>query len=221
MGTVGFIARLRKDFEYRTYVTSTVSFFASLAFAGYNIFLGAAYKTVWNIGIAVYYFLLVCVRAFVGYKEIKFKKSGLSDGEKEERRKNVYIAQSIILFLIDVALVGPITIMVLQRKSVDYSKIPAIAMAAYTVFKIVTSSISYVKTRKMTNLSLRIFKNLNFIDALVAVLTLQYTLLMTFGDGVTGEMFPLCAATSFAVWAFLIIVSITNLFQAIKIKKAA
>lgn len=45
MRTVGFIARLRKDFEYRAYIGSTVSFFASLAFMGYNIFLGAVYGT--------------------------------------------------------------------------------------------------------------------------------------------------------------------------------
>lgn len=221
MGTVegGFFKRIKKDFEYRSYITSTVSFFASLAFAGYNIFLGAAYETVWNISIAVYYLLLVGVRAFVGIKEIKFKKSGLTDEEKEERRKNVFLAQSVMLFLIDAALMGPITIMALQRKSVDYSTIPAISIAAYTVFKIVTSSISYVKTRKMTNLGLRSFKNLNFIDALVSVLTLQYTLLMTFGDGITGEMLTLCAITSFGVWALLIAISVVNLIQAVKIKR--
>ena len=222
MGTVegGFFKRIRKDFEYRSYVTSTVSFFASLAFAGYNIFLGAAYETVWNISVAVYYLLLVGVRAFVGIKEIKFKKSGLTDEEKEERRRNVFLVQSIMLFVVDLALVGPITIMALQRKSVDYSTIPAIAVAAYTVFKIVTSSISYAKTRKMTNLGVRSFKNLNFIDALVSVLTLQYTLIMTFGDGINGEMLTLCAVTSFAIWVFLIAVSVTNLIQSVKIKRA-
>lgn len=216
----GFLKRIRSDFEYRAYVTSIVSFFASLAFAGYNIFLGAAYETVWNISIAVYYLLLVGVRAFVGIKEIKFKKSGLTDEEKEERRKNVFLAQSVMLFLIDMALMGPITIMVLQEKAIDYTAIPAIAIAAYTVFKIVTSSISYAKTRKMKNLGVRSFKNLNFIDALVSVLTLQYTLLMTFGDGITGEMLTLCAITSFGIWALLIAVSVMNLIQSVKIKRA-
>lgn len=221
MGAVenGFFKRLRKDFEYRTYVTSTVSFFVSLAFAGYNVFLGAAYKTVWNIGIAVYYLFLVGVRAFVGYKEIKLYKSGLAVEEKEKRRLSVYFIQSLMLFLIDIALTGPITIMVMQGKSVNYSEIPAIAVAAYTVFKIVTSSVSYAKTRKMTNLSVRMLKNVNFIDALVAVLTLQYTLIMTFGDGVNGDMFTLCVVSSFVILAFLIAVSVTNLVSAIKISK--
>ena len=220
MGTVGFIARLRKDFEYRAYIGSTVSFFASLAFMGYNIFLGAVYGTVWNIGVAAYYLLLVAVRAFVGVEEIKFKKQGLCAESKEEKRKNVFLVQCVLLFLLDLALVGPITIMVLQQKAVAYSVIPAITVAAYTVFKIVTSSVSYVKTRKTANLGVRAFKNLNFIDALVSVLSLQYTLLMTFGDGITGDMFTLCAVTSFAVWTLLVAVSVTNLIKAIKIKRA-
>ena len=219
METVGFFKRIRTDFEFRTYVTSTVSFFVSLAFAGYNIFLGVAYNTVWNIGIAVYYLLLAGVRAFVGYKKIQYKKTGLSDEEKEERLKSVFIAQSIMLFLFDIALVGPITIMVLQGKSVDYSEIPAITVAVYSVFKIVTSSASYAKTRKMPNLSLKMLHNLNFIDALVSILTLQYTLIMTFGSGVSGSMLTLTARTSFVVWAFLIFVSVTNLIKAIKVKK--
>ncbi len=67
----GFFKRIKNDFEFRTYVTSSLSFFATLLFAGYNVFLGVAYKSVWNTGIAVYYLLLVGVRAFVGYKEIK------------------------------------------------------------------------------------------------------------------------------------------------------
>lgn len=222
MGTVegGFFKRIRKDFEFRTYVASTVSFFISVAFVGYNVFLAVIYKTVWNTGIAAYYLLLVGIRAFVGYKEIKFKKAELTDGEKEEKRKNVFLVQSVLLFALDLALIGSITIMVLQRRSVAYSEIPAITIAAYTVFKIVTASVSYAKTRKLTNLGVRAFKNLNFIDALVSVLTLQYTLVMTFGDGVTGDMFTLCAVTSFVILAFIITISVSNLIRAAKIKKS-
>ena len=43
---------------------------------------------------------------------------------------------------------------------------------------------------------------------------------MTFGDGITGDMFTLCAVTSFAVWTLLVAVSVTNLIKAIKIKRA-
>ncbi len=87
MGTVGFIARLRKDFEYRAYIGSTVSFFASLAFMGYNIFLGAVYGTVWNIGVAAYYLLLVAVRAFVGRDKIQKARAvrGEQGGEEKKR----------------------------------------------------------------------------------------------------------------------------------------
>jgi hypothetical protein len=120
----GFFKRIRSDFEYRTYFNSTVSFFASIVFAGYNIFLGAVYETVWNIGIAAYYVLLVGVRAFVGFKEIRLRKSELPDAEKEEIRKNIFIVQSVLLFVIDLALTGPITIMVMKAKALIIPKFP-------------------------------------------------------------------------------------------------
>lgn len=80
---------------------------------------------------------------------------------------------------------------------------------------------SYVKTRKLSNVSITMLKNVNFIDAIVSVLTLQYTLVMTFGDGVTENMLTVCAITSFAFLAFLVAVSVTNLIKAVKIKRAA
>lgn len=204
------------DFEKRTFFTSAFSFTASLIFAGYNIFLGAAYKTAWNIGIAAYYALLTGLRAYVGVHEIKWNKSGLSEEEKNGKRKKLFLLQSIFLFIIDFALIAPISLMVLQRKNVEYSKIPAIAIAAYTVYKIVFSTKSFVKTKQTPHPSVKILRTLNFIDALVSVLSLQYTLIMTFGDGVNGDMLTLTATSSFVIWAFLFAVSVTTLVRAIR-----
>lgn len=64
-------------------------------------------------------------------------------------------------------------------------------------------------------------KTVGFIDALVSVLSLQYTLIMTFGGGMDKKMFILCAVSSFAIWALLIAVSLMSLLRAIKLRKTA
>ena len=81
----------------------------------------------------------------------------------------MYLWQSILLLVIDLSLATPITLMMLQEKTVDYSSIVAITIATYTVYKIVMASINFYKTRKMSHLSVKIVRNINFVDALVSI----------------------------------------------------
>ena len=214
-----YFRRLKDDYVLRTFIFTTFSFIITLAFCIFNLSVGIFYGIVWDLSIGIYYLLLVIIRVVVGYYEIKWKKQKISSIEKEEKRKNVYLAQSILLFIIDLALIAPITLMMLQEKSVDYSPVIAITIAAYTVYKIVMASINFRKTRKSNHLSVKIFRNINFIDALVSILTLQYTLIMTFGTGIEDNLKTICAISSFAVWSALIIISITTLINAVNIKK--
>lgn len=213
-----FIKRIKSDYAFRTFISSSLSFFVTVAFAGYNIFLSIAYCTEWNIGIAVYYAILVGIRAFILFSERKLYKLQLTDEQKENTRKTLYFVQSISIFIIDLALIAPITLMVLQKKNVEYSTIPAITIAAYTTYKVIIATVNYIKTRKQQHLSVKILKNINLIDALVSILSLQYVLIMTFGNGIEGEMLVVSSISTFAVWIMILTVSIVTLINAVKIK---
>ncbi len=214
-----FIKRMKRDYAFRTFIFSSLSFLAAVSFTAYNVFLTVVYKSPFNLGISVYYALLLGIRAYVIFSEVKFNKSGLDEAQKENGRKKLFLLQSILLVVIDLALIAPITMMVLQQKDVNYSEIPAIAIAAYTVYKIVTATINFIKTRKSNHLSVKILRNINFVDALVSVLSLQYTLIMTFGGGINGRMRALCAISSFAVWAFIFFISVFTFINAVKMLK--
>lgn len=213
-----FIKRIKSDYAFRTFISSALSFFVTVAFAGYNIFLSIAYCTKWNIGIAVYYAILVGIRAFILFSERKLYKLQLTDEQKENTRKTLYFVQSILIFIIDLALIAPITLMVLQKKNVEYSTIPAITIASYTTYKVIIATVNYIKTRKQQHLSVIILKNINLIDALVSILSLQYVLIITFGNGIEGEMLVVSSISTFAVWIMILAVSIVTLINAVKIK---
>ncbi len=215
-----FIKRMKSDYTFRTFIFSALSFFVTVAFTAYNVFLAVVYKSPFNFGISVYYALLLCIRSYVILSEVKFNKAGLNEAHKENERKKLFFVQSVLLFVIDLALIAPITMMVLQQKDVNYSEIPAITIAAYTVYKIVMATMNYIKTRKSNHLSVKILRNINFIDALVSVLSLQYTLIMTFNGGTLSDMLGLCATSTFAIWAFIAVISVLTLIGAIKIKKS-
>ncbi|MDE7087812.1 MAG: hypothetical protein K2O67_06440, partial [Clostridia bacterium] len=184
-----------------------------------NLCLGIVYGSAWNISICVYYFLLVCIRAFILFTERRLYKKGLNDEEVELKRKSLYLTESVMLFFVDFILIAPISLMVLQRGSAKYTTIPAIACAAYTVYKTVIAVINFIKAKRNNHISVKMLKTVCFIDALVSVLTLQYTLITTFGDGVEGDMLTLCAISSFAVWVMIIAVSVISIVSAVKLKK--
>ena len=215
-----FIERMKSDYTFRTFVFSALSFLAAVAFAAYNVFLAVVYQSPFNLGTSVYYALLICVRSYVILAESKFNKAGYNDGQIENGRKKLFFIQSIFLLAIDLALIAPITMMVLQQKNVNYSEIHAIMIAAYTVYKIVTATINFIKTRKSNHLSVKILRNINFVDALVSIISLQYTLIMTFNDGTLGDIFTLCATSTFAIWAFITVISVLTLIEAVKIIKS-
>lgn len=209
------LKRLKDDYVFRTVVTAALSFFATVAFTGYNLFLGIAYKTVWNAEIAVYYAMIVLLRAYTIFAERAINRSANEEKRKRRIRNKIYISQCVILFLTGVALIAPVSHMVLQKKQVNYSTIPAIAMAAYTTFKISVAVYNYFKTRKNYGLFVKMLKNISLADALVSVLVLQYTLVMIFGNGVTGDMFTLCAITTFFIWGFITVHAVAAVVSAL------
>ncbi len=214
---IGVLKRIKNDYVFRTFIFSALSFFVTLVFTIYNTFLGVAYKSVWNIGIALYYALLLCIRAYIIFSERKFYKNNLTDEQKDRKRKIIFFVQSILLLIIDFALIAPISLMVLQKRAIKFSQIPAIAMAGYTSFKIFVSTRNIFKTKFEMNLSIKMLRNINFIDALVSILSLQYTLIMTFGGGLDEDMFTLCAISSFCIYVLLFILSLKTFLSSIRI----
>ena len=214
---IGLFKRIKHDYVFRTFIFSALSFFVTLVFTIYNTFLGVAYKSVWNIGIALYYALLLCIRAYIIFSERKFYKNNLTDEQKDRKRKIIFFVQSILLLIIDFALIAPISLMVLQKRAIKFSQIPAIAMAGYTSFKIFVSTRNIFKTKFEMNLSIKMLRNINFIDALVSILSLQYTLIMTFGGGLDEDMFTLCAISSFCIYVLLFILSLKTFLSSIRI----
>ena len=81
----------------------------------------------------------------------------------------------VLLLVLDLALILPVSMMVVLEKPVDLGLIPAIAMAAYTTWKVTAASLHIGRLRRNPggNILLAELRTVNFIDALVAVLTLH------------------------------------------------
>ncbi len=119
----------------------------------------------------------------------------------------------------DFALFAPTILMALFQKEVKFTVIMAIALATYTCYKIVMASINYAKTRKNQNPTVKILRTILFAEALVSILTLQNTLIMTFGEVTTG-MKTLVIVSSTLILFTIISLSIMSLTDAINKRKS-
>lgn len=205
-----FMEKRKSDYRFKTVVASTLSMLIGFAFALYNGVLGVLYRSLWHGSICVYYFLLAAVRAILVRTQ---KKEALfpQDGAAAHRRK-IYIATNILLLILNVSLIAPAMVMIANGRSYLYGLIPAIAMAAYTTYRITMSTIHYIRSRKSENLFVAELRTINTIDSLVAVLTLQNTLIVANG-GMSAEMQTLSSWTSGGILLLITIVIIRSFLK--------
>ena len=205
-----FIGRWREDYGFKTMVTAFGSLLVTVIFALYNGFLGIYHSSLWYGTICVYYILLTALRGIVIASE---KRIGLS-GEKEKARNKIYLYSSVLLLVLNLSLFVPVTLMVKQQKPVMMTLIPAIAMAAYTTYKITMASVNMKKSRRSMDCLVRFLRRINFIDALVSILVLQNTLIMVNSKGNNAEMLPLTAVTSAVVLLAVLLLSVIAMADA-------
>ena len=182
----GLPERLRKDYLLKTLLTSGASILSGSLFFLYNAVMWLLYGIAWNASICVYYLLLTGIR-------IVIVRSQKDPGHRErpegaDYRRNIYRKTHYLLFAMNFALIAPIAIMVRGGRSYSFGMIPAIAMASYTTWKIITAVIHFRRSRSNRNILVSELRTINLIDALVSVMSLQNTLIMAnnaVGDGIT------------------------------------
>lgn len=197
-----------------TVFSSVLSLVTTIGFAVYNAYLGLRYGYIWNISITVYYALLSFERAFLLFSRVKSQKENSESAER--KRKKEYVAQTAFLFAIDLVLIVPITLMVFHQRAVNYSTVSVISFAVYATYKIIMAIINEKKAKKSPLYCEKAQRSANLIDALVSVLSLQYAMVMTVGNGVTGDMYVICIISSFVMFVLTITIAALSLKNAVK-----
>ena len=205
---LGFIDMWKADYQFKTLTTSTLSVLSSLGFTIFNVVLGIVYRSVWNISISVYYVLLAIVRGIVVHSQ---RKVSAADNQKnQEQYKRVYFKTHILMIIMDMCLIAPIAYMVIGERSYEYGIIPAIAMAAYTTYRVIMGIINLVKSQKQENILIKELRTVNLQDSLVAVLTLQNALIIANGSDMQS-MLALTAWTSAGIWLMIVIFTVKSI----------
>lgn len=174
-------------------------------FALYNIYIGLFHGIAWNISMFAYYVCLASIRLFVAVcMQKKMNK------EKSASGNVCFLFSSIFLVVLNVLAIAPIVLMCLFREAVNMSTIPAITVATYTCYKVVMAITKLIRIKNRENLYLIACDNVDFVDAMMSILTLQNTLILTFGT-VTKGMVILCVVSSSLIVFVLVVLSLIAL----------
>ena len=186
-----------------------VSLYGSLAWnALYGIlqlWLGFYHHTFWFYSLGAYYICLGVMRFFLVRHTRKY-----APGERMQTELKKYRACGIVFLVMNLALALIIFFMVYWNRTSEHHMITAIAMAAYTFTALTTAIINVIKYRKYNSPVYSASKAISLAAALVSMLTLESTMLTTFGDGtmtVTAQKWML-GATGGAISVLIVATAI-------------
>lgn len=170
-----FTDNLLKDYGFRTVVFTAVGFAVNIGYALLQTIVGIVACSMWNIAIAVFYFVLIALKgiAFLGGKRAK---------NNFEKERKIYRVCGGMLNLLSVTLIGILVSMHKTNMHFEYAGVMIYAAAAYTFYKIIAAAVQFSKAKKRGGLVVQALRNFNLADALYSVFVLQVAMIQAFGS---------------------------------------
>ena len=172
-------ARLwQDDHRLRVNVSLYGTLIYNTAYALLQLGMGFWHHTFWFCSLAGYYISLAVMRFFLVRHTSRHKP-----GEKMSEELKKYRACGIVFLIMNLALSLMIFFMVYWNRTFNHHEITTIALAAYTFTALTIAIINTVKYRKYNSPVYSASKAISLASACVSMLTLESTMLTTFGDG--------------------------------------
>lgn len=177
--------KVTTDYRWRTILFVVPGMVSNIIFAVFNGVIGIISHSAWFGTLSAYYILLSVMRGGVVRQERKL----VGIREKQEhmgRELSVYRRNSILFILMAVVLAGAVILLLNAQGGKDYPGLTIYAVATYTFYKIITSTIEVIRVGKRKSPLLSITKRIGYIDSCVSLLTLQTAMFASFADGEEG-----------------------------------
>lgn len=171
-----YARRWLDDERLRVNVSLYGSLVWNLAYAIFQLWLGFYHKTFWYASLAGYYFLLAVMRFFL----VRYTANHRA-GERMRDELKKYRACGWVLLVMNLSLSMIVFFMVYWNRTFVHHEITTIAMAAYTFTALTVAIVQLVQYRKYNSPVYSASKAIALAAACVSMLTLESTMLTTWG----------------------------------------
>ena len=208
-----YIKRWQSDARLRIKISLYGTLVWNVAYAAFQLGLGIKHHTFWFYSLAGYYIALGTMRFFLVRHARRYDA-----GEKMREELIKYRACGIVFLIMNLTLTIMIFFMVYWNRTFIHHEITTIAMAAYTFGSLGMAIVNVIKYRKFGSPVYSASRAISLAAASVSVLTLESTMLTTFG----GESTSLATRRLFlalsggAISLFIIAMAIAMIVQSTK-----
>ena len=211
---VYLFTKWKNDYVFKTFYSSFAAVLMNILFAVYNGVLGIVYLRIWNASICVYYTMLAVIRAIIVHT---MRKSVFNDLRLEaECEKKIFTKTHILLLTMNMFMTAPIFIMVTGNRAYNFGLVPAIATTAYTTYRVAAAIIKFKRSGRRGGILTGELCVINLVDAMMAVLILQNTLITVNSTKEEEDMTFFSAVTSVLILGFIFAVSVCSFIKGIK-----
>ncbi len=201
------------DTRLRVNVSLYGTLIYNTAYALLQLGMGFWHHTFWFYSLAGYYISLAVMRFFL----VRHTRSH-RPGEKMLVEFRKYRACGIVFLVMNLSLALMIFFMVYWNRTFNHHEITTIALAAYTFTSLTLAIINTVKYRKYNSPVYSASKAISLASACVSMLTLESTMLTTFGNETMSlaERRILLGISGGVISVFIIAMAIYMIVQANK-----
>ena len=200
-----FTKKWLNDARFRINVSLFSSILWNAAYALLHLGLGIYHHAFWFYSLSAYYVCLCAMRLFLMRHTKKY-----APGEQIHRELIAYRACGWVFLVMNLALALIIFFMVYWGRTFTHHMITTIAMAAYTFTALTVAIMSIIKYKRYNSPVFSATKITGLAAALVSLLTLESTMLTTFGGtGMTKATQQwMLAVTGSTISAFILATAI-------------
>lgn len=175
--TAAIGGRMITDCRYRAVLFAAGGFAFNLAYALYNGALGIVTQSFWFVFLCAYYVILSTMRFSIVLYERQNKTDKSIDTEYYVMRFT-----GILLMTLSFVLAGLVYLSLINKVAPKYQEIIMITIATYTFSKITLAIINFTKVKKRNSPLLSAIRNIACADAAASILSLQRSMLVSFGN---------------------------------------
>lgn len=175
-----FTDSLIKNYGYRTMAITCFSIALNAIYAVYNGAIAAHYLSWGNMLVALYYLSLCALRSGM---IVGTRNNGRATSADERRMKSIkiYFSCGILLIVFTLLIVASMIILTVFDNE-SRSQYLIAGSGIYTFIRFIFSLYNIGRARKYRDFSTKALRNIGFADALVALYSLQVSLLGAYGD---------------------------------------
>ena len=185
-------------------LSAAVAFAFNLLYALYHCVLGILNLSSWFIAMCAFYGILAAARFSAVLCEHNHHELPSDDSELFVMKLSGIL---LVIFGIVLAIVNYISLS--QNIATKYTEIIMITIATYIFYKITMAIVKAVTQRKNPSLLLKTIRNINYAEVSASILTLQRSMLVSFGSMDNRQVRFMNVVTGTAVCLFVLVLGLS------------